>query len=790
MFDVITIIAAIVFIVLVLQLRAMLAMPFLKQSARLVGGDWSGLLAAEDVIAKAGADLAALGFSGPHWLSIASEPVEAGNVRAIACYRRASDGVLAFLVPLFFSETPNRCISYWVTRLADGRTLVSQPSDPFFALTASDAEPAQTLAPAPLAAQLQAHLAFVARHGQPAANATDDAVLVDIAGAWMNQRRERLLARGAIALGADGIARPRLGFAVRALRAFWSRQKWPANSEPVPAARLVLIAQAATRVRERAPTAGMQWLLFALSVALFMAVGAVVFGAQFALILLVVIAIHEAGHYFAMRAFGYRNVQMLALPLVGGVTVGHEAHPRATHRAWMSMMGPLPGIVIGWVLLVAAMAGGGSEWLMQAAFAFLAVNYLNVVPVPPLDGGHIVQAMLPARWYGLRIAFLVLACVIGAGVSAVLGLVGLAIIVLLQLGQVPSLLQNRLAIKQVLAQGGVPVEALRARKLRVALDALERVAGPTPRAQARIHQAEDIVRSLDVVPMSWPSRLLTGGVYGVLMLAPAAILVVLMVVGASIGEGLPSEAELAAADAARAELEQRAEKLSDAELRDALGDDYVEDDPEFDLRAQWVAQQEGERAERELEERRARAFSELAAADTATQVASFERPAWWMRLFLSVPDWPPGAADADIAAAEQRLDEDLPAELREFYRLHDGFPMLQLGPVAELRAVPEPHADVAEDAITALETPFAVIDHDGDRGIALRLGPDDLRACHAISPALSPDVARYMAWPSLLWCPRLESASASIVSTDTRRAYRDFAVYLRDRAAQQRASRP
>ena len=117
--------------------------------------------------------------------------------------------------------------------------------------------------------QEQAEIAFVAKHGQPAANATEDAVLVDIAGAWMNRRRERLIARGAVALGADGIARPRLGFALRALQAFWSRPKWPANVEPIPSARLVLIAQAATRVRERAPTAGMQWLLFALSVALF-----------------------------------------------------------------------------------------------------------------------------------------------------------------------------------------------------------------------------------------------------------------------------------------------------------------------------------------------------------------------------------------------------------------------------------------------------------------------------------------------------------------------------------------
>jgi Zn-dependent protease len=371
-------------------------------------------------------------------------------------------------VPTFFAETPNRCITYFATRLQDGRTLVSQPSDPYFAITATAEEPAQLLPPAAMADLLAAHRGFVAQHGVAAEAAAGDATAVDIAGDWMNRRRERLIARGDLVEDAQGVARPRLGFAIRALRAFWSRPKWPPNAEVIPPARLTQIAMSSARIRERAPTASMQMLLFVFSVVLFMAVGGIVFGLQFAWILLVVIAIHEAGHYLAMRAFGYRNVQMLALPLVGGVTVGHEAHPRATHRAWMSLMGPLPGIVIGWALLVVAMMQRDDGWMLHAAWVFLAINYLNVVPVPPLDGGHIVQAMLPARWYGLRIGFLVLACAAGAAAAFGFGMVGLAVIVLLQLGQVAPLLQNRKAIRQLLAQGGVSVGALPARKLRLA----------------------------------------------------------------------------------------------------------------------------------------------------------------------------------------------------------------------------------------------------------------------------------------------------------------------------------
>lgn len=735
MFDLIAILAAIVFVLLVLQLRAMLAMHFLRQTVRRVPGDWAHLVAAEDVIARATRELAPLGFDGPQWLSVTPQPVELANVRAIAAYRHA-DRTLVFLVPSFFAETPNRCITYFATRLQDGRTLVSQPSDPYFAITATAEEPAQMLPPGSMAECHEAHRRFVALHGVAAVDATSDATLVDIAGDWMNRRRERLIARGDLVEDRHGIARPRLGFAIRALRAFWSRPKWPANAEAIPPARLAQIALAGARIRERAPAASMQMLLFVFSVALFMVVGAVVFGLRFAWILLVVIAIHEAGHYLAMRAFGYRNVQMLALPLVGGVTVGHEAHPRATHRAWMSLMGPLPGIVIGWAMLAFALVQRDDGWVLHAAWVFLAINYLNVVPVPPLDGGHIVQAMLPARWYGLRIAFLAVACLAGAAVSFAFGLVGLALIVLLQLGQLGPLMQNRRAIRHLLALGGVPVDALRARKLRLAFDALERVAGPTARAQARIAQAEDVVRSLDVVPMSGWSRVFTGATYAALLAVPLAVLVAYAGLG---GLGMDPDRATAALD------------------------------------------------ESVIEARRSAAFSSLAGADQGALVAEFERPAWWSRWFFQVPDWPdPASADA-LAAAEQRLDRRLPDELRDFYARHDGFPMLQLAAVADLAPVHAPSH--VEAAAAMLETPFAVVDADGGDAVDLRLSETHLLDCHRLSPSIDPAFAEHLPWPALLWCPALESAGATIVNTSTHRAYRDFDRYLRDRAADQAAWR-
>lgn len=60
-------------------------------------------------------------------------------------------------------------------------------------------------------------------------------------------------------------------------------------------------------------------------------------------------------------------------------------------------------MAIGWglALKLMALSGVGSEFLLHMAFAGILVNLalaaLNLVPVPPLDGGRIVASLLPVR---------------------------------------------------------------------------------------------------------------------------------------------------------------------------------------------------------------------------------------------------------------------------------------------------------------------------------------------------------------------------------------------------------
>ncbi|MGL4673369.1 MAG: hypothetical protein ACRCXK_00775, partial [Wohlfahrtiimonas sp.] len=87
-----------------------------------------------------------------------------------------------------------------------------------------------------------------------------------------------------------------------------------------------------------------------LSCVLFLIASYFIFGIETGAILLFVIMFHEFGHYFAMKQCGYDNVDLAAVPLLGGVTTGVPQSYNQYHQAWVAMWGPLPGILLGFAL--------------------------------------------------------------------------------------------------------------------------------------------------------------------------------------------------------------------------------------------------------------------------------------------------------------------------------------------------------------------------------------------------------------------------------------------------------
>lgn len=622
--DILALLGAIWLIVRIVMLRAVAALPFTRVQARFV--DVPAPAAVADLVAQANAELDQLGFAPGRWVHVGDAEGTHPPLRLVRVHPHSHAAVWLAMPTL---NAPNRLNTWYVTRLLDGRTLITQAYDCWFQLLASEQALVQASGEPSFAGQWAAHSALVATHGATDPAGIEDMELLAFNELWLERQRQALIARGDLLAVSESAARPSLRFAWRALTLMSKVPKPPADPAPVPPARIALLATQLERLRARSPSRQVEFTLFAISVALFMGLGALLWDPVAAWMILVVVVIHELGHFLAMRAFGYRNVHMMALPLVGGVAIGQDVDPSAHRSAWMSLMGPLPGILIGWAILAAMLLdlwpealGSASAW----ATMFLAINYLNVFPVPPLDGAHVVQALLPPRRAWIEVGFVAIACLLGALAAWAAGFVVLMILALLQLLSLPARWQAQRALAVVAQQ---PPAASTARPLRVraVAETLERVLGPTAHGKPRVEQALDVLHRLDRKPMRPWQTLLVGGTLALLLVVPVAIAVLAFDLADTSAPGIAFQQELA----------------EDQEAR----------------REQHIAAARSMRDE------------ELVAA------------------LVSAADWapaPPAPASAQaIAAAEARLGAPLPPDLLALYRLHDGIEALGLGPLSELR---------------------------------------------------------------------------------------------------------
>lgn len=138
------------------------------------------------------------------------------------------------------------------------------------------------------------------------------------------------------------------------------------------------------------------WLLFG--------TGVTWWSSAFTLLIVFVLVLHELGHYVAMRALKYRNLKMFFVPFFGAGLSGRRFNVPGWQKVLVSLAGPVPGIVLGAVLGTVAISTG-YEWLMVVALALLLVNAFNLLPILPLDGGWVANAVLFCRNSFFDVAF-------------------------------------------------------------------------------------------------------------------------------------------------------------------------------------------------------------------------------------------------------------------------------------------------------------------------------------------------------------------------------------------------
>ncbi|PKL36045.1 MAG: hypothetical protein CVV44_17640 [Spirochaetae bacterium HGW-Spirochaetae-1] len=145
-------------------------------------------------------------------------------------------------------------------------------------------------------------------------------------------------------------------------------------------------------------------LVLAITLSLFLGFNVLNSPIRDSIIILLVIFIHEMGHMVFMKLYKYKNLSMFFIPLFGAAVTGKVTNPDAKQKAIVSIMGPLPGIVLaiatGFLFLVT-----GNQALHQYAFISLLINGFNLLPIYPLDGGHFFDNILFSRSKNLEIVF-------------------------------------------------------------------------------------------------------------------------------------------------------------------------------------------------------------------------------------------------------------------------------------------------------------------------------------------------------------------------------------------------
>lgn len=110
------------------------------------------------------------------------------------------------------------------------------------------------------------------------------------------------------------------------------------------------------------------------------------------------LAIHEAGHYVVMRAYGIDASLPTFIPGLGAMIFTRSLQTLSiAQQAVVGIAGPIAGTIGAMACAAYGFSAQSSLWLAAAYSGFL-LNAFNLLPVPPLDGSHVVNVVSNRLW--------------------------------------------------------------------------------------------------------------------------------------------------------------------------------------------------------------------------------------------------------------------------------------------------------------------------------------------------------------------------------------------------------
>jgi Zn-dependent protease len=139
---------------------------------------------------------------------------------------------------------------------------------------------------------------------------------------------------------------------------------------------------------------------------IFISVGAyaLLWGWKFGVGLVLLILVHELGHFFVAKAQGLDVTLPTFVPFIGAYVLIKNQPQDPWHNSLVALAGPAVGSLGAAACWAIGSAGGSNLWLALAYSGFL-LNLINLVPVGIFDGGAVARAWSAARRSGSPAAF-------------------------------------------------------------------------------------------------------------------------------------------------------------------------------------------------------------------------------------------------------------------------------------------------------------------------------------------------------------------------------------------------
>lgn len=123
-----------------------------------------------------------------------------------------------------------------------------------------------------------------------------------------------------------------------------------------------------------------------------------IFGWRYAVGFVLLIFVHEMGHYLAAKKRNLNVGVPTFIPFVGAWIQLKEQPMDAETEAFVGIAGPMLGSAGAFVCYLFAI-DSGSHLMLALAYAGFVLNLFNLIPVSPLDGGRIVSVISPRIWF-------------------------------------------------------------------------------------------------------------------------------------------------------------------------------------------------------------------------------------------------------------------------------------------------------------------------------------------------------------------------------------------------------